>query len=73
MTQAVEVETFTKPGCPYCQALKEKLEREGTPYTDHNVQADIVALRRMLQLNGGRRNVPTIRQGDQVTVGYHGM
>jgi mycoredoxin len=67
------VEIFTKPGCPYCAALKQKLQADGTPFIDHNVHADLRALQRMLQLNGGRRNVPTIVQGDEVIVGYHGM
>jgi hypothetical protein len=29
-------------------------------------------LRRMLELNGNRRQVPTIVQGEGVTVGFHG-
>jgi len=68
-----EVEIFVKPGCPYCSGLKRKLAHDRTPYVEHDVQNDPVALRRMLELNGGRRNVPTIRRGDQVTVGFHGM
>jgi len=68
-----EVEIFTKAGCPYCSGLKRKLAHDRTPYIEHDVQNDPAALRWMLELNGGRRNVPTIRNGDQVTVGFHGM
>ena len=71
--RAASIEVFIKPDCPYCQALKHKLEHDGMPYVDHNVQADPDALQRMLALNGGRHNVPTLRMGDQVTVGFHGM
>ncbi len=67
-----EVEVFTKPGCPYCRALKRKLQREGTVFVEHDVQSDPTALRRMLNLNGGRRHVPTIVTGTEVSVGFHG-
>jgi len=68
-----QVELYTKPGCPYCQALRRKLEHDGTPYVEHDVQSNPAALHRMLTLNDGRRNVPTIVLDGQVTVGFHGM
>jgi glutaredoxin len=67
------MEIFTKPDCPYCRALKRKLEHDRTPYVEHNAQDDPQALRRMMDLNGGKRNVPTIVSEGQVTVGFHGM
>jgi len=67
-----QVVIFTKPGCPHCAAAKEDLQRRGIPYLEHNAQDDATALRRMLQLNGGRRQVPTIVDGDRVTVGFDG-
>lgn len=67
-----EVVIFTKPGCPYCAAAKDHFQRQGIHYTEYNVTADPSALRRMLELNGGRRQVPTIVQDDRVTVGFHG-
>lgn len=63
---------YTKPGCPYCAAARDDLQRRGVHYTEHNVKADQAALLRMLELNGNRRQVPTIVQGDQVSVGFHG-
>ena len=69
MTQAT---IYTKPGCPYGAAAKDDLARRGIRYAERNVKADPVALRRMLELNGNRRQVPTIVQGEQVTVGFHG-
>lgn len=68
-----DVTIFTKPGCPYCAAAKADLQRRGVPYTEYNVKADSEALRRMLELNGGRRHVPTILQDGQVTVGFNGF
>jgi glutaredoxin 3 len=67
-----DVTIFTKPGCPYCAAAKEDLQKKGIAYVEHNVQADPAALRRMQELNGGRRHVPTLVRGDQVTVGFGG-
>jgi len=67
------MEIFIKAGCPYCRALKRKLEGEGVVFVEHDVQADREALQRMLALNGGRRHVPTILQGEEVSVGFHGM
>mgnify|MGYP001819599744 CR=1 FL=1 len=67
-----EVTIYTKPGCPYCAAAKDDLQRSGTGYTEHNVKADPAALRRMLELNGNQRRVPTIDQGGQVSVGFNG-
>lgn len=67
-----DVTIYTKPGCPYCAAAKDDLVGRGIRYVEHNVKADPVALRRMLELNGNRRHVPTIVQGERVTVGFHG-
>jgi glutaredoxin len=67
-----DVTVFAKPGCPYCAAAKDDLQKRGAPYTEHNVQADPAALRQMLELNGGQRRVPTIVHDDQVTVGFQG-
>ena len=67
-----KVTIYTKPGCPYCAAAKDDLQRRGISYTEHNVKADAAALRHMLELNGNRRHVPTLVQDGQVTVGFHG-
>ena len=67
-----EVTIYTKSGCPYCAAAIDDMQRRGVRYTEHNVKKDRAALKRMLELNGGRRQVPTIVQGSQVTVGFNG-
>jgi glutaredoxin len=66
------VEIFSKPTCPYTRGLKRKLEHDRVSYVEYDVQSDPAKLKLMLELNGGQRNVPTVRQGDQVTVGFHG-
>jgi glutaredoxin 3 len=67
-----EVTIYTKPGCPYCRAAKDDLRRRAIAYTEHNVQADAAALRQMLALNGNRRQVPTLVEGERVSVGFGG-
>jgi glutaredoxin 3 len=67
-----DITIYTKPGCPYCAAAKDDLQRRGVHYTEHNVQADRAALREMLKLNGNRRQVPTIIQDGRATVGFNG-
>jgi glutaredoxin 3 len=67
-----DVSIYTKPGCPYCAAAKDDFQRRGVRYAEYNVKADSAALRRMLELNGNRRQVPTIVQEGQVTVGFGG-
>lgn len=67
-----QVEIFSKPSCPYTRGLKRKLEHDQVSYVEYDVQSDPAMLRLMLKLNGGQRKVPTVRQGDQVTVGFHG-
>jgi glutaredoxin 3 len=67
-----DVTIYTKPGCPYCAAAKDDLRRQGIHYAEHNVKADGAALKRMLDLNGGQRRVPTIVKDGQVTIGFNG-
>ena len=67
-----EVMIFTKPGCPHCAAAKEDLVRRGIDYREYNARDDAESLRRMLELNGGRRHVPTIVDGDRMIVGFDG-
>jgi glutaredoxin len=66
------VEIFVKAACPYSRALKRKLQHDGTPYVEHDVEGDPATLNRMLELNGGRPRVPTIVVSGKVTVGFHG-
>lgn len=63
---------YTKPGCPFCMAAKADLQLKGVEYSEYNVKADLQRLEEMLQLNGGQRKVPTIVDGERVTVGFAG-
>ena len=67
-----DVTIYTKPGCPYCAAARQDLQQRGIGYSEHDVKADPAALREMLNLNGNRRQVPTIVQDGRATVGFNG-
>ena len=69
---AAQVEVYSKPTCPYTRALRRKLEHDKMTFVEYDVETDRDRLRIMLELNGGVRNVPTVRQGQSVTVGFHG-
>jgi glutaredoxin 3 len=32
-----DVTLYTKPGCPYCAAAMDDLQKRGIQYTEHNV------------------------------------
>ncbi len=70
MTKSVTI--YTKPGCPFCMAAKADLKFKSVEYIEYNVKADPQRLEEMLQLNGGQRKVPTIVEGEKVTVGFAG-
>jgi glutaredoxin len=63
---------FGKPGCPYTQAARDSLDDANTPYEYVDVKKDRAGLERMLKFSAGRRCVPVIVDGDQVTVGFGG-
>jgi glutaredoxin len=69
---AEQITLFMKSGCPHCFNAKRDFEARGVEYVEHNVKEDKAALAEMLELNGGRRQVPTIVEGDSVTVGFKG-
>jgi glutaredoxin len=70
VTKSVTI--YTKPGCPFCMAVKADLKLKGVEYIEHSVKADPKMLEEMLRLNGGQRKVPTIVDGERVTVGFAG-
>ena len=68
-----DIVIYTKPGFPFCDGFEEYLNERDIPYTEYNVKKDPSTLKTMLELNGGRRHVPTILKGKQVTIGFQGI
>ena len=55
-----QVEIYTTPTCPYCQAAKALLTRKGVAYAEIDVSRDPSVRDAMTQRAGGRRSVPQI-------------
>ena len=68
------LELFGTRTCPYTAALREQLLWEGRDFIEYDVDADPVALARMLALTGGQRTVPVLVERGQVSqVGWRGL
>ena len=50
--------------CPDCRRSKALLDRRKTPYEWVDVSEDAEGMRRVEELNGGNRSIPTIVFGD---------
>ena len=69
VSEIPEVTIYTKPGCPYCAAAKEDLEKRGVAYKEVNVQGDEKALEEMLKYSEGVRCVPVFVEDGKAVVG----
>ena len=63
---------FGKDTCPYTQAARDDFQRRHVAFEYVNVKKNPAALQRMLGYSDGRRAVPVIVDGDQVTIGFGG-
>jgi glutaredoxin 3 len=63
---------FGKDACPYTNAARDHYARAGTPFEYLNVKKNPAELERMLAFTHGRREVPVIVDGDDVTIGFGG-
>ena len=62
---------YGKDSCPYTTNAREHYASSGdVQYL--NVKKDADALRRMLELTGGKRSVPVIVEDGNVTIGFGG-
>lgn len=55
---------YTTAWCPDCHACKEALGALGLTYIEIDVDHEPEAERRLMELNAGRRSVPTLVYGD---------
>ncbi len=68
---AEKVIIYTRPDCPYCTAAKEDFKKRGIKYTELDVLYNEENRKKMIELTGERK-VPTIVEGDKVTIGFGG-
>jgi glutaredoxin 3 len=66
------VTIFGKDTCPYTQAARDDYQRRGVAFEYINVKKNQAELDRMLTFSKGRRAVPVIVEGGQVTIGFGG-
>lgn len=67
------VELFGTASCPYTEEMREHLLWQGREFVEHDVERDGEALRRMLELTGGRRTVPVLVEDGRVAeIGWRG-
>ena len=64
-----QVELYTTHTWTYCLRVKEFLSEKNVDYVEYNVQDDMAARRRMVEISR-HTTVPTIVVGDEVIVGF---
>jgi glutaredoxin len=66
-------ELFGTAACPYTRDMREYLEWQGEDFVEYDVDADVAARARMLQLANGQRTVPVLIEDGKVTqIGWQG-
>jgi glutaredoxin 3 len=63
---------YGKDSCPYTQAARDDAAKRGVAFEYVNVKKDAAGLQRMLEVTGGRRQVPVIVENGKVTIGFGG-
>lgn len=63
---------YGKDTCPYTNAARDDYAKKGFDVEYVNVKASPENMAKMLEVSGGRRNVPVIVEGGMVAVGYGG-
>ena len=63
------VTIYSTPTCHFCGAVKEFFKTNNIAYTEHDVAADIVQRKAMIE-KSGQMGVPVITVGDKLVVGF---
>jgi len=70
---AETVELYGTQSCMYTADLREQLLWDGREFTEYDVETDMAALRKMIELTGGQRTVPVLVEGGRVAqIGWQG-
>lgn len=68
---AQDVVIYTTQWCPYCEALRNTLERYQIPFTEYDTEKSLYGLLAYQVL--GRQGVPIIVLGERIYHGYDGQ
>ncbi len=71
-TTQEKVVIYTTPGCPYCAAAMQDLEKRGLSYEEVSTANNPSAVEEVNRLSDGKGIVPILVSGDEVTVGFGG-
>ena len=63
------VTIYSTPTCHFCHAAKEFFQANNIAYTEHDVAADIVQRKEMID-KSGQMGVPVIIIDDKLVVGF---
>jgi glutaredoxin 3 len=55
-----DIVLYSKPGCGYCHAARDLLDRKGADYEDIIASSDPAKKQEMIQRSGGRMTFPQI-------------
>lgn len=60
MTATPKLVVYSTTWCGDCQVTKRALTQLSVPFTEINIEEDPAAAAYVMQVNGGRRSVPTL-------------
>jgi glutaredoxin 3 len=68
----VAVTIYTKPGCPYCAAAKEDLNKRGIEFHEINAAASADLKDELVRVSGGTAVPVIVGEDGKVTIGFSG-
>ena len=64
---------YTRLDCSYSDALRDQLDAEGADYREIDLVAHPEEVLNLLEITDGDRITPVLVDGDEVTIGFHGI
>jgi glutaredoxin-like YruB-family protein len=64
-----KVVVYSTPTCPWCEKLKDYLDKRGVKYKDIDVSGNMEAAREMIK-KSGQMGVPQIEINGKIIVGF---
>jgi glutaredoxin 3 len=66
-------ELYATGSCPFCAEMRERLDWDGEPYVEYDVEADADARARWRALSAGQAIVPVlVEDGRVLEIGWQG-
>lgn len=68
-----QIVIYTRPDCSYSDALKDELDADKINYSEIDLSVHPEKIDEAIELAGGERITPVLRDGDVVTIGFRGL